>query len=551
MRRGTGGQATCLRLRERGGRRFWERFRMRKAGARERANSRSFASLRMTIVFLIVVGLVVPLLCCSQAPDPNTLVMIIESSPTNLDPRVGIDAQSERIGELLFDALLTRDEHLNVQPGLAEHWEIPDPLTYVFHLHRSVIFHDGRPLTSRDVKWTFDSLLQGKIRSTKSAAYRFVDHIDAPDDLTVVFHLKEPNATLLWNLSEGASGIVPYGSLDEITRTPIGSGPFKFVSAEQDKEVVVERNDNYWGAKPRLAKVRFTVVPDATTRALELRKGSADAAINALTSDTIVALEREPNLQVQRAPGTVLSYLAFNLRDPTLQDVRVRQAISYAIDRRPLLEYIWRGFAQPARSVLPPQSWAYDPDVATYPHDPEKARQMLDAAGYRARDGIRFHLTMKTSTEESTRLLAAVLQQQLREVGIALDIRTFEFATFFADVTSGAFQLYSLRWIGGNEDPDIFEYAFHSDKSPPHGANRGFYRNPRVDTLIDQARRETDQNVRKQLYNEIQEVLAEDVPYVNLWFFDNVLVHSRRVRNATLNPSGNYDFLKTAEIGSQ
>jgi peptide/nickel transport system substrate-binding protein len=507
--------------------------------------------LRITILLGLLGGFVLPLLSCSQAPDPNTLVMIIESSPTNLDPRVGIDAQSERIGELLFDALLTRDEHLNVQPGLAERWEIPDPLTYVFHLHRGVTFHDGRPLTSRDVKWTFDSLLEGKIRSTKSAAYRFVDHVHAPDEFTVVFHLKEPNATLLWNLSEGASGIVPYGSLEEITRQPIGSGPFQFVSAEQDKEVIVERNDKYWGAKARLARVRFTVVPDATTRALELRKGSADAAINALTSDTIVALEREPNLQIERAPGTVLSYLAFNLRDRTLQDVRVRQAIAYAIDRGPLLQYIWRGFAEPALSVLPPQSWAYDPDVAAYPHNPEKARQMLDTAGYRARDGVRFHLTMKTSTEESTRLLAAVLQQQLRDVGIALDIRTFEFATFFADVTSGAFQLYSLRWIGGNEDPDIFEYSFHSNRFPPQGANRGFYSNPRVDSLIDQARRETDQNVRKRLYAKVQETLAQEEPYINLWYFDNVLVHTRRVRNVTLNPSGNYDFLKTAEISGQ
>jgi peptide/nickel transport system substrate-binding protein len=474
--------------------------------------------------------------------------MIIESSPTNLDPRVGIDAQSERIDELLFDALLIRDEHLNVQPGLAERWEIPDPLTYVFHLHHGVTFHDGRPLTSRDVKWTFDSLLQGKIRSTKSAAYRFVDHVETPDDFTVVFHLKEPSASLLWNLSEGASGIVPYGSLDEITRSPIGSGPFKFVSAEQDKEVLVERNDNYWGIKPRLAKVRFTIVPDATTRALELRKGSADVAINALTSDTIVALDRESNLQVERAPGTVLSYLAFNLRDPTLQDVRVRQAIAFAIDRGPLLQYIWRGFAQPALSVLPPQSWAYDSDVAAYPHDLEKARQLLDSAGYVAHNGIRFHLTMKTSTEESTRLLAAVLQQQLRDVGIALDIRTFEFATFFADVTSGAFQIYSLRWIGGNEDPDIFEYSFSSKRFPPKGANRGFYSNARVDNLIDQARRETDQNIRKGLYAQVQEILAQDVPYIDLWYFDNVLVHTRRVRNVTPNPSGDYGFLKTAEI---
>ena len=161
---------------------------------------------------------------CAARPDPNTLVMIIESSPTNLDPRVGLDAQSERIDDLLFDDLLKRDDQLNVRPGLAEKWEIPDPKTYVFHLHHGVTFHNGQPLTSRDVKWTFDSLLQGKIRSTKSAAYRFVDHLETPDDYTVVFHLKEPFATLLWNLSDGAMGIVPYGSGDEMSRHPIRIG---------------------------------------------------------------------------------------------------------------------------------------------------------------------------------------------------------------------------------------------------------------------------------------------------------------------------------------
>jgi len=492
--------------------------------------------------------IVLPLLSCSAGPDPDTLVMIIESSPTNLDPRVGLDAQSERIDDLLFDDLLTRDEHLNVRPGLAERWEIPDPRTYVFHLHPGVKFHDGRSLTSRDVKWTFDSLLEGKILSTKSAAYRFVDHVDASDDYTVVFHLKEPFATLLWNLSDGAIGIVPYGASDEISRKPIGSGPFRFVSAEQDKEVIIERNDEYWGEKARLKRVRFMVVPDATTRALELRKGSADIAINALTPDMVLTLQRDPNLEVVRAPGTVLSYMAFNLRDPILKDVRVRRALAYAIDRRPMLEYLGRGFARPANSILPPESWAYNGDVPRYEYNPERARQLLEQTGYAAINGVRFHLTMKSSTEESTRLMAAVLQQQLREVGIALDIRTFEFATFFSDVTRGAFQLYSLRWIGGNEDPDIFEYVFHSAKFAPHGANRGYYANPRVDALIDRARSELDQNRRKQLYGEIQRILAEELPYINLWYQDNVLVHSKRVRSLTLNPSGNYDFLKTAEL---
>ncbi|HTZ97214.1 MAG TPA: ABC transporter substrate-binding protein [Terriglobales bacterium] len=500
---------------------------------------------------LAVFFLLFTLLSCSAPPQPHTLVMIIESSPVNLDPRVGLDAQSERIDSLLFDDLLTRDEHLNVQPQLADSWDIPDPLTYVFHLHHAVKFHDGRSLTSRDVKWTFDSLLQGKIRTTKSAAYRFVDHIDAPDDFTVVFHLKQPFATLLWNLSDGAIGIVPYGSGDEVATHPVGSGPFRFVSAELDKEVVIERNNDYWADKPRIARVRFAVIPDTTTRALELRKGSADVAINALTGDLVIALEREPNLEVLHGPGTVLSYLACNLRDPILRDRRVRQAIAYAIDRQPFIHYLQRDFARPAYSILPPESWAYNGDVPRYDHDPERARQLLDQAGYAAVNGVRFHLTMKTSTEESTRLLAAVLQQQLREVGIALDIRTFEFATFFSDVTRGEYQLHSLRWVGGNEDPDIFEYVFHSTRFTPHGANRTYYSNPRADALIDQARSELDQAKRKVLYAELQQILSEDLPYIDLWYQDNVLVHTKRVHNLTLNPAGNYDFLKTADLADR
>jgi len=530
---------------------------MRKAPLPKRANCRSLAPLGMTVLArMLAIGIVAtllfPLLSCSQAPDPSTLVMIIESSPTNLDPRVGIDAQSERIDALIFDDLLDRDEHLNVKSALAERWEVPNPLMYVFHIRHGVKFHDGSSLTSRDVKWTFDSLLQGKIRSTKAAVYRFVDQIDAPDTDTVVFHLKEPSSTLLWNFSDGAIGIVPYGSGDEMTRHPVGSGPFKFVSAETDKEVILQRNDTYWGQTPHLARVRFAVVPDATTQALELRKGSADLTINSpMPPDTVITLEHDPALVVQHGPGTRLAYLAFNLRDPLLKDVRVRQAIAYALDRRPMIEYLWRTQAQPAHSVLPRQSWAYNEEGFRYDYDPDKARQLLDSAGYPAVNGVRFHVTMKTSTDENTRLMVAVMQQQLREVGIALDIRTFEFATFFSDVTHGAFQLYGLRWIGGNEDPDIFEYAFHSSKFPPNGANRGFYSNPRSDALIDQARRETDQNVRKQLYAKVQQVLAADLPYINLWFLDNVLVHTRRVRNVTLNPSGNYDFLKTVDISSR
>lgn len=343
-------------------------------------------------------------------------------------------------------------------------------------------------------------------------------------------------------------GIVPYGSGGEISRNPIGSGPFKFVSAAQDRDVVIERNDHYWGEHAKLDRVRFAVIPDTTTRALELRKGSADVEINALTADIERTLAQEPKLSTMRGPGTRVGYLAFNLRDPILKDGNVRQAIAYALDRPALIHYLMLDEARLACSILPPESWAYDGSVQQYSHDPVKARQILDAAGYSEKNGVRFHLTMKTSTEESSRAMASVFQQQLRDAGIAVDIRSFEAATFMADVTHGEFQMYSLRWVGGNEDPDMFSYAFHSASIIPRGANRQYYSNPRVDALIDKGQTELDQAGRKQDYAQIQQILAEDLPYVYLWYFDNVMVYNKRVQGLTLNPSGNFDFLRTAEL---
>jgi peptide/nickel transport system substrate-binding protein len=504
--------------------------------------------LRLPMLALLLCA---TLVCCSHSPERNTLVVIVEFSPTNLDPRIGLDAVSEHIDGLLFDNLLSRDEHLSVRPGLAERWETPDPKTYIFHLHSGVKFSDGRPLTARDVKWSFDSVLQGKVRSPKAGTYRFVDYVEALDDATVIFHLKEPWSTFLWNLAGESMGIVPYGATDEISRHPIGSGPFRFVGAEQDKDVVIERNDGYWGEKAKLDRVRFAVVPDTTTRALELRKGSADIEINSLTPDMELTLEQQSALSVLRGPGTRVGYMAFNLRDPILKDPRVRQAIASGIDRQPLAHYLWRDTVRLAASVLPPESWAYDSDVRQYPYNPQKSRQLLDSAGYPATKGVRFHLTMKTSTEESSRAMAAVFQHQLREIGIALDIRSFESATFFSDVTHGEFQVYSLRWVGGNEDPDIFGYVFDSANIIPKGANRQFYSNPQVDALIARARIESDQSKRKRYYSEIQQILAEDLPYINLWYFNNVMVHTPRVHGLTLNPSGNFDFLRTAYLTDQ
>ena len=485
---------------------------------------------------------------CTTQRDPQTVVMLIESSPISLDPRIGTDAQSERISELIFDSLLRRDSHSNLLPSLAESWEAADPLTYVFHLRRGVRFHNGKLLTSRDVRYTFESLLSGEIKSPKAASFARIRTVEAPDEQTIKITLKEPYASFLWNLTQGAIGIVPEGDTKEFGRQPIGSGPFEFVSAAQDENVVLRRNPDYWGEGPRIAGVEFRIVPDATTRALELRKGSADIALNSLTADMVEALRREPNLSVSHEPGNSYQYIGLNLENTSLSRP-VRQAIAYAVNREELIAYLWKGLVRPADSILPPEHWAHATDLFTYPHDAEKARELLDQAGLRpGPKGVRLRLEMKTSTDQTGRELAAVLQDQLSKVGIAIDIRSYESATFLADIIKGNFDLYSLRWSGGNEDPDIFEFCFASSSFPPAGANRGHYSNPAVDHLIDVGRNTTNLEARRAAYAQIQQILIQDLPYIHLWYMDNVAVHNKRIANLHLFPSGNYDFLAQVEL---
>ena len=498
---------------------------------------------------LVLAGLLLLAGCHSARRDPKTVVFLIESSPANLDPRVGTDGQSEHIDELLFDGLVARDASFHFTPALAERWEQPDPLSLVFHLRSGVRFHDGRPLTARDVKWTIDSMRNGAVISPKTASYASVESVEALDAHTVVFHLKHPDNFLLTNLSTGAIGIVPDGSGREFWRHPVGTGPFRFVSQQIDQDVVIERSSVSWAPEPKIERVRFAVVPDAITQSLELEKGSADVAINSLPMDALPVLAKQPNLQIEDASGTQIQYLAFNVRDPLLSDVRVRQAIAFAINRKLIIQTLLRGHAQPAVSLLPVSHWAWSGDGPHYDYDPARAKELLDEAGYRAGpDGIRFHVTMKTSNVEDVRLLSAVLQQQLAKVGIALDLRSYEFATFYSDVTRGAFQLYSLRWIGGNEQPDIFSYAFSTARFSPKGANRGHYSNIQLDKLLDDAAASSNTAKRRADYVEAQRILARDLPAFNLWYLDTVVVHNRRLTHVVPTPSGSYTFLETAEL---
>ena len=519
---------------------------------RRRASTKRRAPVKLLPILLGVTISLLTMTGCNSlgsAPPAGTVEFLTEASPTNLDPRIGADAYSEHIDGLIFSSLVAHDAEMKVIPDLATSWDTPDLLTYIFHLRSGVKFHNGQALTSADVKFTFDSVLSGAVKSPKRSSFKMVDSIEAPDDNTIIFHLHEPYASFLWSLTRPAIGIVPRGSGADVAQNPIGSGPFRFVSMTTDEEINLARNADYFGGAPHFENLRVRIVPDMTTRALELRKGSADATINSLTPDMAATLGKERGLVADQQPGTPLAYIAFNFTDPALAKREVRQALAYATDRKTIIQYLLRGQARPAASLLPPSSWAYDANTPQYDFDPGRAEQLLDAAGYpRGADGVRLHLALKTSTDESVRLMSEALADQWKRVGVALELRPLEFATFYTDITRGSFQMYALRWVGANNDPDIFEFVFSSKKMPPAGANRGRYSNPQLDVLLQEEHVEMNQEKRKALLSQVQRIVAEDEPYINLWYVDNVCVHRDRLRDIVIPPGGDYDFLATATL---
>jgi len=514
-------------------------------GAFSSTSFTSFASFT-SLFFLLLLSS-----CNRTTPtQPGVVNFLIESMPTNLDPRIGTDGQSERIDGLLFDSLVELDEHRIPRGDLAERWETPDPLTYVFHLRAGVKFHDGRVLTSADVKYTFDSILDKTVTSPKRGAFLLVKSIETPDAATVIFHMSEPDGGFLLDICRPAVGIVPAGSGNDFAGRPIGTGPFRFVSAKQDDDVLIERNPNYFREPAKLDRVQFRVVPEAIVRALELRKGTADLELTSLTPDMIPVMQAQPGIEITEQPGNNFAYIVFNFDDPVLAKREVRQALAMATNRQENIRYLLRGQAHEADGPLPPNSWAYEPGIQHFGFDPRQAEHLLDRAGYArssASDHMRFKVTMKTSTEESARLLGSAFQEQWRAVGVDLELKPMEIATLFSDLTQGSFQISTLRWIGVNSDPEFFEFVFSSKRIPPTGANRGRYRNASLDALLDQARNETDMGKRKTLFGEIQKNVSEDVPYISLWYQDNICVHRSRVSNVQLSATGDYDFLRTVE----
>jgi peptide/nickel transport system substrate-binding protein len=430
---------------------------------------------------------------------------------------------------------------------LAERIESPDPKSWVITLRRGVRFHDGHELTSADVAYTFRSLLAPGFVSPIKGAFRMVQSVDTRDRYTVVFTLKEPFVTFPGNLV--VPPIVPDEAGSTLRDHPIGTGPYKFVRHLVDDRLELAAFDDYYGGRPSNDGLVLRFVPDDIIRGLELRKGTMDLVVNDIAPDIVNQLAKAPTLQTVQSAGTDYQYIGLNLRDQALKDVRVRQALAYAIDYDAIIEYLRRGLAYPAVGIIPPVAWAFEPDVFRFSHDPAQAKRLLDEAGFPDPDGdgpaTRFTLSLKVSNIEFNRLQSAVIQQNFRAVGVGLDVRMYEFATLYADVLQGNFQLYFLQWTGGYAaDPDILRRAFHSQQIPPSGFNRGYFSNPQVDELIDHATASTDERARMRLFGEVQKILAKEVPYISLWDKTNFAVAQRTLTGIRLRPAADLLFLK-------
>jgi peptide/nickel transport system substrate-binding protein len=484
----------------------------------------------------------------NRLADGDLLTLAIDVTPSSLDPRLGSDESSRRAQQLLFNGLLRYDARGEVVGDLAESWEHPDPLRYVFHLRPGVRFHKGRPLTSDDVRYTVESILKDEVPSFRKGDLAVIESVETPDPATVVFHLKEPFSPFLINL---LIGILPRGAGPQAGNDPEGTGPFQFVRQRRDQDLLLKSFDGYFRGAPAVGNLRLKVVPEAVSRQQELLKGSVDLVVNDLTPDQVEALRDTPELEILTGESNSSTYLGFNLEDTILKDVRVRQAVAYALDREEIIRVLLCGLAIPSTGLLPPNNWAYSSRVRTYPYDLAKARQLLDAAGHPDPDGEgprpRFSLTYKTTTNELAKEQANVFQEQLKKAGIQLEIRSFEWATFYDDIKAGRFQIFSLQWTE-LLDPDVYRLRFGSAFLPPVGLNRVRYVNPAVDRLLAEGTRSNSLEERKQIYGRIQQILSEDLPYVSLWHKSNFAIMRKRVRGFTLTPSADFYVLEKVSL---
>lgn len=466
--------------------------------------------------------------------QPTTLVVALNGDPGAMNPAVTTSGNTHPVTDQIFNGLVGLDESLAPVPELAERWTIEDEgRTYRFALRHGVLWHDGQPFTSADVKFTFEQALLKYHSRTRAALQDLLERVDTPDDYTAIFRLRRPYSPLLQRLDVVEASIIPkhvYAGQDllagEATHHPIGTGPFRFVSYAPADRVVLERNPAYFrGGLPGVDRLVFRIMPNAATAVAALEKGEVDY-VGSVAGPEVERLRQTPGIAVVSGAGgsggsVCEDVLIPNLSRRPLGDLRVRRAIAMALDRQFIVDHVYFGQGRPATGPISHLlAWAYTPDVRQYAHDIAGAARLLDEAGIRAgRNGERFAITFTHANTQQR--LGQAIREQLKAVGITVNLETLDFNAQVDRVfVKKNFDLGMASYCNG-ADPDIGVRRVYvsSNIGPFPFSNGAGYRNPRVDELFDEASRFTDREARRVRYVEIQKILADDVPY--FWIIDS------------------------------
>ena len=514
---------------------------------------------KLILLIFLVALLLIPNGC--RPRRSNSFVIALGDNIRTIDPigSPSVDAASERVRTLIFNSLVKKNEKFDYTGELASDIKRSDDgMTYTFTLHDGVKFHDGRDMTSADVKYTLDLVFSSNF--AKSASFydadkhSYIKSVEAPAPQMVVVTLTKPWIGLLSNLVPVA--IIPKDSYESQKTHPLGTGPFKFVSYDNAQQVVdLDRFPQYWEGAPKLETVRVRVISDMNALQAELQAGRVDIAPmpTSLSPDAVKRLEQDPNLQVKTFTGSNVFLLTINTSSPPLDNVKVRQAIAYAIDRETMIRTLLQGLGKPAHSIIPEESWAYSTGQ-TYSYDPAHAKKLLDEAGFTDPDGdgprMRFDKPVIYKLSGSSiagRQYAGVIQNYLKEVGVPVEIQTPEQNTFFDELKRGNFQISYSQWVGGNQDPIFYKDLFATSEIPTEtrpSRNRSRYSNKELDALLDEAVNTFDRQKGLELYKKIQDIVSRDVPVIPLWYGSNVVIAKKNVQNIHVNASGDWGFVK-------
>ncbi|MEO3431603.1 ABC transporter substrate-binding protein [Inquilinus sp. CAU 1745] len=483
---------------------------------------------------------------------PDVLVVGQIAEPKSLDPHTVTAVNDFRILVNIYDGLVRfADGTLEVEPALAESWEISeDGKTYTFHLRDGVTFHDGSPFNAEAVKFNFDRMLDENhpYHDTGPFPLAFffsvIEETEVVDELTVRFHLTEPFAPLLSNLAYPTGLIVSPSAVEEYGqdygRNPSGTGAYKFARWDSNTQVAVEANEDYWDGAPELRGVVFRPLTDANARVSALLAGDIDLMVE-VPPDQVAAFRDNPDYIVYEQAGPHLWFLILNMREEPFDNKLMRQAVNYAIDKEALVNEILQGTATVATGPVPAAfEWAFNEELEPYPYDPEKARQLIEEAGYGDGVDVTFYVTEGGSGMLDPVAMGTAIQADLAEVGINAEIETYEWNTFLAEVNSGLegkADMAEMSWM--TNDPDTLPFlALRSEAMPEDGGfNSGYYSNPEVDALLEQARTSTDQEERARLYKEMQEIVYEDAPWAFIASWQQNAVSTDEVQNFELQPS--------------